>query len=78
MWNVEAVESGSATMSVNGAEYEVDAGQDLKDVVLGFARDAGFQKFRFFIDGEEVLPQDAPTQTEAGKEYKITAYDQAG
>ena len=77
MWNVNDVES-NAKMLVNGSESEVEVGVDLKPVVLSAARDAGFQKFRFFINDEEVLPQNAPEITEAGAVYKIVAYDQAG
>jgi len=77
MWNVDDVQS-AATMVVNGATQEVEVGVALKDVVLSAAREAGFQKFRFFINDEEVLPQNAPELTEAGAGYKIVAYDQAG
>jgi hypothetical protein len=78
MWEVESVGGGSATMEVNGNVSEVEVGVDLKEMVLGFARDAGYGKFRFFIDEEEVLPQNAPSLSEAGRRYKITPYDVAG
>lgn len=78
MWNLETVEQNSATLEVNGSVSEIEAGLPLKDVVIAAARDAGFGKFRFYIDGEEVLPQNAPLTIEAGKAYKIAPYDVAG
>lgn len=79
MWEVErVVEEAGATFVVNGNEVAVEVGADLKETVLGFARDAGYQKFHFFIDDEEVLPQNAPDTIVAGNTYKITPYDVAG
>jgi len=79
MWEVAETGNGNgATFEVNGNTYDVEVGADLKETVLGFARDAGYQKFRFYIDGEEVLPQNAPSVIEDGKAYKITPYDVAG
>jgi hypothetical protein len=77
MWEVESVES-SSTMEVNGDVTEVSVGVDLKELVLETASNAGYGKFRFYIDDEEVMPQDAPSLTEANKSYKITPYDVAG
>jgi len=79
MWEItESENSVDAVVIINGSEYDVEAGQNLKDVILGFARDAGFKKFRLYIDDDEVLPQDAPELVEAGHVYKIVQYDQAG
>ncbi len=78
MWEVESVEAAGATMEVNGNVESIEVGANLKDVVLQFARDAGFGKFKFFIDDEEVMPQDAPEFVENGKAYNIVAFDEAG
>ncbi len=80
MWTVETTNNtnNNATMECNGEVSCVNAGSDLKEMVLGFARDAGYGKFRFFINNEEVLPQNAPSLVEAGGVYKITPYDVAG
>jgi len=80
MWNVETTENtqDQATFEVNGSVTNVNAGEDLKETVLGFAREAGYGKFRFYIDGEETLPQDAPEKVVAGTAYKIVPYDTAG
>jgi len=78
MWEVTESEVSVPTMEVNGSINDLTVGDDLKEVVLGFARDAGYGKFRFFINEEEVLPQNAPSMVEGGKAYKITPYDVAG
>jgi hypothetical protein len=77
VWEIESVESNT-TLIINGDEREVTVGDDLKNVVLEAAREAGYSKFKLFIDEEEVLPQDAPQLIEAGKTYKIVAFDVAG
>lgn len=77
VWEVETVQ-GSATLEINGDVRELTVGAELKDVVIEAARDAGYSKFKFYIDEEEVLPQNAPRYIEAGKAYKIVAFDVAG
>ncbi len=81
MWETDegsVVATAGATIEVNGSTSPVEVGVDLKDVVLTTAKNAGYKKFRFYINGEEVLPQDAPSVTAAGDAYKITAFDVAG
>ena len=80
MWTVDGVESNGndAVLLVNGSETPVNAGDDLKEVVLNAAREAGYQKFHLFIDGEEVLPSNAPTLVEEGMTLEIRPYDVAG
>jgi hypothetical protein len=76
MWEVQE-SSASATLEVNGSVRDITVGADLKEVVIAAAREAGFGKFRFYIDSVEVLPQNAPVLVEA-KAYKIAPYDVAG
>lgn len=79
MWELTTDNNGSgATLEINGSTRNIDVGATLKDVVIASAREAGFGKFRFYIDGTEVLPQNAPVLVEAGKAYKIAPYDVAG
>lgn len=79
MWEVQENGNGNgATMEVNGSVRPVEVGANLKEIVIAAAREAGFGKFRFYINGEEILPQNAPIVTEAGKAYKIAPYDVAG
>lgn len=78
MWEVTNQASANTTMEVNGDVNTIEAGANLKEVVIATARQAGFGKFRFYINGEEVLPQNAPVLIEAGKAYKIAPYDVAG
>ncbi len=81
VWNTEEdtnVAVTSSTLEINGAVRELTTGGVLKDVVLDAAREAGYSKFKLFINDEEVLPQDAPLTVESGTRYKIVAFDVAG
>jgi hypothetical protein len=78
MWEVTNQNQAATTLEVNGDVRTIEAGANLKEVVIAAAREAGFGKFRFYINGEEVLPQNAPSLIEAGKAYKIAPYDVAG
>lgn len=79
MWEIQESENNvETTLEINGSVTPINPGDNLKEVVINSARNAGFGKFRFYIDGEEVLPQNAPLTIEAGKAYKITPYDVAG
>lgn len=84
MWEdngVPAVREGGsddATFWVNGSQNLVHAGEVLRDVVIGFARSAGYGKFRFYINDVEVAPQDAPEFVQARFVYKVVPYDSAG
>ena len=78
-WDVtEEVRTTGSTLEVNGSIRDIESGADLKEVVLSAAREAGYGKFRFYINGEEVQPQDAPSTVEDGMALKITPYDVAG
>lgn len=78
MWEVENTNQVRTTLEVNGSVRDITPGANLRDVVIAAAREAGFGKFRFYINGTEVLPQDAPPLIEEGKAYKIAPFDVAG
>lgn len=77
MWEVAGSDATGATIEVNGSTKNIEVGSNLKEVVIATAREAGFGKFRFYIDGAEVLPQNAPVLVEA-RAYKVAPYDVAG
>ena len=77
MWELDETNDNGATLEINGSVRSIEVGANLKEVVIAAAREAGFGKFRFYIDGTEVLPQNAPTLVEA-RAYKIAPYDVAG
>lgn len=83
MWEIEENEgqvesTPQTTLEVNGSVTDLEPGAVLREVVINAAREAGFGKFRFYINGEEVLPQNAPLTIEEGNSYKIAPYDVAG
>lgn len=78
MWEVENVNAEGCVFVVNGETFSVPVGENLKDKVIEFAKIAKYSKFRLYIEGVEVAPNEAPLYTENGKEYKISAFDVAG
>ncbi len=65
-------------IEVNGAVIEVAPGANLKEAIVGTARDAGLGKFRVYLNGMEVKPSQAPDTFNEGDVVKLTAYDVAG
>lgn len=74
----EVAAEGRTGAMVNGAFVELQPGADLVETCLGLAADAGYGKFRVFLNGEEMEPEDAPQNISEGDVVKIMAYDVAG
>jgi hypothetical protein len=74
----EAVADGRTGAVVNGSFIANNPGAPLVDTALQLAADAGYGKFRVFLNNEEVEPEDAPDVISEGDVIKITAYDVAG
>jgi len=63
---------------VNGATITLDPGASFKDTCVRLSRDAGFGKFRVFLNGAEVKPSEAPELVSEGMRMEIRAFDVAG
>jgi hypothetical protein len=63
---------------VNGSELPLQAGATFADAVKSTARDAGLGKFRVYLNGSEIRPQDAPSVVEEGMKLELKPYDVAG
>lgn len=63
---------------VNGASFALTPGTPFKETVLGYAKDAGFGKFRIFLNNEEIKPSQAPEILSEGDHVEIRPYDVAG
>jgi len=74
----EVVTQGETGAIVNGAFVSLEAGTELATEVMRLATDAGYQKFRVFLNGEEIEPTEAPDLIEEGDVLKIMAFDVAG
>lgn len=79
MWEVaESGGSGTASIEVNGQESPVEVGGNFKDVVISNASKYGLGKFRLFLNGEEILPSQAPATITAGDKIRLVPFDVAG
>ena len=63
---------------VNGSRINVDVGSSFRSVIAGVAREAGLGKFRVVLNGEEILPSDAPELISEGDKIELLKYDVAG
>jgi len=63
---------------VNGSDIALNAGDSFAGVVKQVARDAGLGKFRVYLNGNELKPDDAPDTIEEGMALECRPYDVAG
>lgn len=71
-------DEGATGVLVNGAFRNVEVGSPFKSMVKGMAEDAGLGKFRVFLNGVDIKPQDAPETFNSGDQVELRPYDQAG
>jgi sulfur carrier protein ThiS len=63
---------------VNGSYVPVQEGSSFFSTVKDVAKNAGLGKFRVFLNGEEIVPEEAPEIIESGDRIELRKYDQAG
>jgi len=63
---------------VNGSDVEVQPNTSFTETVVKVAEDAGLGKFRLFLDGNEVLPNDAPDIISEGSRIELRPFEVAG
>lgn len=63
---------------VNNSNVPVEPGNSFKDVVKSIAQDAGLGKFRVYLNGDEVKPDNAPETFGEGMRVELRPYDIAG
>lgn len=71
-------DEGATGIMVNGAFRNVESGTPFKSTVKDIATDAGLGKFRVFLNGAEIKPQNAPETFNEGDQVELRPYDQAG
>ena len=59
-------------------EVEVEHGKPFAETVIAIAREAGLKRFRVFVDGNEVSPNNAPQNFEGIQRVEIKPIDEAG
>lgn len=63
---------------VNGSDIQLNPGDEFVPAVKSVAADAEMGKFRLFLNGNEISPNDAPSTIEEGMKLEIRPYDVAG
>lgn len=71
-------ESAGASILVNGSRQPLEIGADFMNSVKSVALQAGFGKFKVFLNGTEVRPSSAPSTIEEGQRLEIRPFDEAG
>jgi len=74
----EAATEGRTGAVVNGEFIAIEPGANVVDTCLALAADAGYGKFRVFLNNDEYEPEDIPETLQEGDILKVTAYDVAG
>ena len=67
-------------MRVNGSIVPLEVGADLVSSVKHVAQQSKLGKFRLFMNGAEIFPEDGdlPSNIEEGMQFDMKPYDKAG
>lgn len=60
---------------VNGENLEVDEGDNFVETIKNISIDAGFGKFRVYLNGEEIKPSQAPEFIDENMRIEVLPYD---
>lgn len=74
-YNEDAIQTG---IMVNGSMIPVEVGASFRETIKNVSLDAGFGKYRVFLNSAEIRPSEAPVAFAAGDKVEIRAYDDAG
>lgn len=67
-----------ASILVNGSYRPLEVGAPFLQAIKPVAIEAGFGKFRVFLNGTEVRPSTAPAEVSADMNLEIRPFDEAG
>lgn len=67
-----------STLTVNGFVSNLETGASFRDVVIDAARNAGYGKFRVYLDGVEIDPANAPATVPEGSNLEVRPFEKAG
>jgi hypothetical protein len=76
-FNYDQAQAGTGVL-INGAMVPVEVGASFKDTIKNISLDAGFGKYRVFLNGAEIRPSEAPQTFNEGDKVELRAYDNAG
>ena len=67
-----------ASILINGSYQRVEVGAPFLQTVKNAALQAGFGKFRTYVNSVEVRPTTCPTEFEPSHKVELRPYDEAG
>ena len=67
-----------ANILVNGSYQPLEVGAPFLNAVQSVALQAGFGKFKCWLNGAEVRPQSAPAEVSTDMSVEIRPFDEAG
>lgn len=67
-----------ASILVNGSYQRIEEGAPFLSAVKNVALQAGFGKFKVYLNGTEVRPSSAPTEVRSDDRIEIRPFDEAG
>jgi len=71
------MESGPSIL-VNGSRQPLEVGAGFMNAVKSTALQAGFGKFKVYLNGSEVRPSSAPAEIQPDHRLEIRPFDEAG
>jgi hypothetical protein len=74
----EGVRNDGPTVLVNGSHQPLEVGASFMNSVRSVALQAGFGKFKVFLNGTEVRPSTAPAEISSDHRVEIRPFDEAG
>lgn len=77
VWTTQENFRERTILSINGDKEDVPPGADFVEIVKSAARRQGLNKFKVYLNGEEVDKNEAPNVVEEGDEIEVRAYDVA-
>jgi hypothetical protein len=67
-----------ARIIVNGSSQPLEVGSNFLQAVKQTALQAGFGKFKVYLNGTEIRPSSAPTEITPDMRVEVRPYDEAG
>jgi len=78
-WYADVAENSDGTLlRINGSEQQIEPGTPFKDTIKEASLNAGFGKYRVFLNGDEIKPSEAPATINLGDNVEVKPYDVAG
>ena len=71
-------DEGSTGILINGTVIPTAPGSSFRDTIKNVTLDAGFGKYRVFLNGAEIRPSEAPEMINEGDRIEVRPYDVAG